>query len=89
MYSVVTIIIGERTDYFKWSLNNGTVMYIRSITLNPGDIIMYDGVRVYRNGESVLNYAGMEIPRFKPGFNHFKFNQLVAHVNFDMRFYFK
>lgn len=89
MYAFVTIVVGERTDYFKWSLNDGAVMFIRGITLNSGDIITYDGVRVYCNGESVLNYAGIEIPRFKPGFNHFKFNQLVAYVNFDMRFYFK
>ncbi|MFI3131197.1 phage tail domain-containing protein [Mammaliicoccus sciuri] len=89
MYSRVSIIIGEKTKNFAWSLSQSNAMTIEGIQLNPGDLIVYEGNMITKNGIPIIEYVNLELPKFKYGFNKFQFNQNVRKVEFDTRFYFK
>ncbi|CPN85096.1 phi 11 orf43 [Staphylococcus aureus] len=64
-------------------------MTIEGIQLNPGDLIVYEGNMITKNGIPIIEYVNLELPKFKYGFNKFQFNQTVRKVEFDTRFYFK
>lgn len=87
MYSVVSIIIGEKTKNFAWSLTDSNSMTIEGVQLNPGDLIVYNGTMITKNGLPIVEYVNLEFPKFKPGFNQFQINQRVRHIEFDMKFY--
>ncbi|HEI7438268.1 TPA: phage tail family protein [Staphylococcus aureus] len=87
MYKKVKIIIGTSTNAFDWSLNNRQTMSIKDIDLDAGDVLVYDGLNITKNNESIVEKTNIELPAFYPGFNNFLFNQTVKRVEFDMRFY--
>lgn len=87
MYSVVSIIIGQKTKQFAWSLSAANSMTIEGIQLNPGDLIVYNGIMITKNGLPIIEYVNLEFPKFEPGFNQFQINQRVKHIEFDMKFY--
>lgn len=89
MYKRITIIIGEETEDFVWNLTHAETLKITGIKLKPGDKILYDGIRVYKNGDEISDKTNVAIPKFKYGYNDFEFNQVVQMVQFDMKFYFK
>ena len=87
MYKKVTIVVGQPTSKFEWSLSANKVMTIKNVQLKPGDVIVYRDLSITRNGISIVDKSNIELPKFIPGFNHFSFNQTVKRVEFDMRFY--
>lgn len=89
MYKRVKITIGKQTTDFVWNLTHSETLKITGITLKPGDIIVYDGIRVYKNGDEISDKTNVAIPKFRYGYNHFEFNQIVQKVQFDMKFYYK
>lgn len=89
MYSIVEITIKEKTNNFSWFLTHSKTMTIKNVTLEPGDIIKYDGLRTYKNGVPIDSETNLENPIIKPGFNIFEFNQVVRKVVFKHKFYFK
>ncbi|REI04073.1 phage tail family protein [Staphylococcus felis] len=88
MDSIVEITLGEDTKDFSWFMTGSSTMRIKGANLKAGDIIKYDGLRVFRNGVVILNYSNKENPVIVPGFNNFEFNQQVRKVVFDHKFYF-
>lgn len=88
-YSVVTIILSQDTDNLSWSLSNGGTMTIKGLKLKRGDVIIYDGIRVKKNGVTITEYCNLVQPKFSYGWNKFQFNQTIASISFDMRFYYK
>lgn len=89
MYKKITIIIGQATENFVWNLTHAETLKITDIKLKPGDKIVYDGIRVFKNGDEISGESNLAIPKFQYGFNHFEFNQVVQKVQFDMKFYYK
>lgn len=87
MYSVVSIVIGEQTENFVWSLSASKKMTITDIRLNPNDLIVYNGTMITRNGIPIIENVNLQLPKFNHGFNDFKINQTVKMIQFDMRFY--
>lgn len=54
--------------------------YQRNIS-KKGDVIVYDGVQTFRNGVPINNEASNAQPKFKPGWNDFKFSHFVKKQN--------
>ncbi|ELJ9238191.1 phage tail family protein [Staphylococcus pseudintermedius] len=89
MYKKVRIIIGKATNDFQWSLSGSDLMRVSGVEFKSGDVLEYDGLRITKNGRSVVNESNIALPVFLPGFNEFRFNQNVKKAEFDMRFYSK
>ena len=89
MYKVVRIIIGQNTNNFSWTLGTGNVMTLKGLNLKSGDVIVYDGLKIMKNSQSVVKYSNIEMPALNPGFNKFQFNQKIKKVEFDVKFYSK
>lgn len=89
MYKKVTIILGEDTENFEFTMSHSDLMTIRDVKMKKGDKIVYDGVQTFKNGTPVNNEASGSQPKFKHGWNEFEFNQQVKSVKFDMKFYYK
>lgn len=87
MYSVVSIVIGKKTSKFAWSLSKSNSMTIEGIQLNPGDLIVYNGTMITKNGVPIIENVNLEFPKFSYGFNKFQINQTVRKIEFDMKFY--
>lgn len=89
LYQKVTIVIGEETKSFAWNLSYSELMTIKDVTLHPGDLIVYDGIRVFRNGVDISDKTNIANPKFRFGYNNFEINQIVRKIQFDMKFYYK
>ncbi|HHD0900715.1 TPA: phage tail family protein, partial [Staphylococcus aureus] len=79
----------KATNDFQWSLSGSDLMRVNGIDFKPGDVLEYNGLKIVKNGRSVVNESNLSLPVFLPGFNEFRFNQNVKKVEFDMRFYSK
>ena len=93
LYKKVTLVLGENIKakekfYFTCGVLSD-VMTIKGIDLKKGDVIVYDGVQTFRNGVPINNEASNAQPKFKPGWNDFRFSHLVKTAKFDMKFYYK
>ncbi|ARM67876.1 phage tail domain-containing protein [Staphylococcus caprae] len=93
LYKKVTIVLGssiKATEKFSFSCGVlSDIMTIKGISLKKGDVIVYDGVQTFRNGVPINNEASNAQPKFKPGWNDFKFSHFVKKAEFDMKFYYK
>lgn len=89
MYKKVTIILGEDTENFTFTMTHSDVMTIRNIKMKKGDKIEYDGVQTFKNGTPLSYEVSGSQPKFRHGWNEFEFNQQVKSVKFDMKFYYK
>ncbi|RIM12787.1 phage tail protein [Staphylococcus chromogenes] len=89
MHSIVTIVIGEATKEFIWSLSKSELMKIEGIQLTEGDVIKYDGIQTYKNDNPINEYTTLARPVYSPGKNDFTINQTVKSIEFDLKFYYK
>ncbi|MGW7931881.1 phage tail domain-containing protein [Staphylococcus xylosus] len=88
-YKKITIVIGEETNRFVWNLTHSEQMVISDVKMKPGDIIIYDGFRVFKNKIEISTKTNISQPKFEYGNNHFEINQVVEKIIFDIKFYFK
>ncbi|MDW3871252.1 phage tail family protein [Staphylococcus saprophyticus] len=84
-----TITLGENSSLFRFYISDSDLMEIKGLKLKKGDKIVFDGMRTYRNGKSIDEYAFGPQPMIRPGGNNFHFNQVVAKVVYKYKLYFR
>ncbi|WP_185160560.1 phage tail domain-containing protein [Mammaliicoccus sciuri] len=84
----VTITLSESTDEFNWYLTKSDMMEIKGLNLKGGDVIKFDGLQTFRNGQPINEYTRLNFPKLQPGINTFNFSQRVEKVVFDLKFYY-
>lgn len=84
-----TITLGEDTSLFRFYISDSDLIEIKGIKLKKGDKIVFDGMRTYKNGMSIDEYAFGPQPMIRPGSNNFHFNQTVSKVVYKYKLYFR